>query len=94
MMEEKPENKRFLQTIHEKMLDVKSNYEIDNENEIPPEISQNNNENNKFLEKKIYENKNILENLDSSPSNPKINLNLKESIQYPIELKNSNNKEL
>ena len=66
------ENKKFIKILQEKIFNMNSEYEIDNENQNPPK------------EEEIYE-----ERENSDNYSPKINTKLKESIQLPLEIENT-----
>ena len=80
MEKEKPENKNFIQLLHDKIYSMESGYEIDNENLNPPETNQNNIK--KEEEIKIENEKENSENLENSNSlraNNKNKIKIKES---------------
>ena len=57
MKKEEPQNKRFLQTLQEKIYNINTGYEIDNENKSPPKLSQNLQNEDKLEEEKLNEEK-------------------------------------
>ena len=89
MEEEESNNKRFLKTLKEKIFNINSVNEIDNENRNLPEIAKNiQNEKEELEEEKLlHEEKKNSEKSDSYPEIPQQNINLKESVQFPIESK-------
>ena len=89
MKTEQPENKRFLQILQEKIYDLESGYEIDNDNLKPINTIQNNNEIGEELE---------IKNETENSGNPKLSnplranrkIKLKESENNLLEYQNQN----
>ena len=85
-MENEKENKRFLQTLQDKILNIKLSNELNNENKNLSSDFQKEEELEKEKEN-IYEENHLLS--EENTSSKLKNKNLKESLQYPLELNNT-----